>query len=255
MSVRSCALRFFLLAVMWAALVRPADAQFRASIQGTVNDASGAAVPGVIVVVTNMETGVASETVTSEAGFYRVSGLAPGRYSVKASLTGFKEALAENVAVSAEEARGLDLTLETGNLQETVTVTAGAPVLRTENAEISGTFSSVEIKSLPQAGRDPYELARLAPGVFGLGARGADGNSVGVPNQAAPRGRGILPLLRGGARRCGGPGLLSQSSRHDDDRTERGAGGAPLRKPLHAHDREVVLRRLSRNLSVRRHAG
>jgi hypothetical protein len=189
MRVRSSALRsLLLLLVVWAALVRPVDAQFRASIQGTVNDASGAPVPGATVVVTNQDTGVASETITSEAGFYRVSGLAPGRYSVRASLSGFKEALAEDVVVSAEEARGLDLTLETGSLQETVTVTAGTPTLRTENAEISGTFSTVEIKSLPQVGRDPYELARLAPGVFGLGARDGAGNSVGVPNQQGPGG-------------------------------------------------------------------
>ena len=165
-----------------------AEAQFRASIQGTVNDSSGAAVPGATVVVTNQETGVSSETVTGEAGFYRVSALSPGKYKVTASLAGFKEAVAENVEVAAEEARGLDLALEAGNIQETVTVTAARPTLRTENAEISGTFSSVEVKALPQVGRDPYELVRLAPGVFGLGARDGAGNSVGVPNQQGPGG-------------------------------------------------------------------
>jgi hypothetical protein len=189
MAIRLSWVRAF---VLFAAFTLPcagtAEAQFRASIQGTVTDASGGAVPGVAVVVTNQDTGVSSETVTSESGFYRVSALAPGRYSVKASLSGFKEAVAEGVAVGAEEARGLDLTLETGNLQETVTVTAAPPTLRTENADIAGTFSTVEIKSLPQSGRDPYELVRLAPGVFGLGARDGAGNSVGVPNQAGPGG-------------------------------------------------------------------
>jgi hypothetical protein len=165
-----------------------AHAQFRAAIQGTVSDSSGAAVPGVTVVATNLATGVATETVTGEAGFYRVPSLSPGTYKVTASLTGFKEAVVEGFVVGAEETRGLDLTLETGAITETITVTAGAQTLRTENAEISGTFSELEIKSLPQIGRDPYELVRLTPGVFGLGARDGAGNSVGVPNQQGPGG-------------------------------------------------------------------
>ena len=131
------------LAALAAAAV-PAHAQFRAALQGTVTDASGGAVPGVAVVAVNAATGVATETVTGEAGFYRLSGLPPGTYTVTAKLEGFKEAVAERVVVGAEEARGLDLVLETGSLTETVTVTAAPGTLRTENAEISGTLADVE---------------------------------------------------------------------------------------------------------------
>ena len=177
------------LAALAAAAV-PAHAQFRAALQGTVTDASGGAVPGVAVVAVNAATGVATETVTGEAGFYRLSGLPPGTYTVTAKLEGFKEAVAERVVVGAEEARGLDLVLETGSLTETVTVTAAPGTLRTENAEISGTLTQVEIQNLPQVGRDPYELIRLTPGVFGLGARDATGGSARFPGQEGPGGSG-----------------------------------------------------------------
>jgi hypothetical protein len=165
-----------------------AEAQFRAAIQGTVADASGAAVPGVSVVAVNTATGVPTETVSGDAGFYRLSGLAPGTYTVTASLSGFKSAVAENVVVAAEQARGLDLVLEAGGVQETVVVTAGPGTLTTENAEIAGTLTQAEIQSLPQVGRDPYELIRLTPGVFGTGARTGTGAAAGFPNQDGPGG-------------------------------------------------------------------
>lgn len=135
MAIRLRALQGF---VLFAAFAVPcagtAEAQFRASIQGTVIDESGGAVPGATVVATNLATGVPTETVTGEAGFYRVSALAPGTYKVTATLAGFKEALVENLLVAAEEARGLDFRLEPGDLQETVTVTAAPPTLASQNA-------------------------------------------------------------------------------------------------------------------------
>ena len=189
MAVRPFSLRFPSLFLLTICLCTgTAEAQFRAAIQGTVTDSTGAAVPGATVVVTNQETGLSAETITSDAGFYRVSGLSPGKYKVTASLSGFKEGLAENIAVAAEEARGLDFTLEPGAITEVVSVTAKSPVLQTENAEISGTLTAAEIQSLPQVGRDPFELVRLTPGVFGLGARNGEGNSVRLPNQEGPGG-------------------------------------------------------------------
>ena len=77
-------------------------------------DQSGGAIPGATVVVLNQETGVSNDTVTNETGFYRVSGLPPGRYKVTATLSGFKESVADNVQVSAEEIRGLNVVLAAG---------------------------------------------------------------------------------------------------------------------------------------------
>src|SRR4051794_36068094 len=91
-----------------------ANAQFKASIQGTVTDPSGAVVSGAKVTVTNQETSKSQQTTTSDEGFYRVSSLAPGTYTVTAEVAGFKKKVLENVAVHAEETQGLNLTLEAG---------------------------------------------------------------------------------------------------------------------------------------------
>src|SRR5918993_3605640 len=165
-----------------------AHAQFRAAIQGTVTDPTGGAMPGATIVVLNNETGQSHDTISNESGFYRVSGLAPGRYKVTASISGFKETIVDNVSVGAEETRGLDLLLEPGGLQETVTVTSTPKALQTENADVAGTLSTVEVQRLPQVGRDPFELVRLTPGMFGLGARDATGGSVRLPKQEGARG-------------------------------------------------------------------
>jgi len=105
-----------------------ASAQFKASIQGTVTDNSGAVVSGATVTVTNLETNKAQTTTTTDNGFYRVTGLPPGRYTVTAELAGFKKAVLENITVSAEEPRGVDLKLEAGQVTESVTVTADAEI-------------------------------------------------------------------------------------------------------------------------------
>ncbi|GAC1674855.1 MAG: hypothetical protein PVS2B2_09330 [Candidatus Acidiferrum sp.] len=165
-----------------------AQAQFHASIQGTIMDSKGGAVAGAKVMATNMANGSTRETVTSSEGFYRISELPPGTYNVAVGADGFKKLVSKNVEVQAEEPRGLDLTLEVGGVSEQVTVSASAASLQTENANLSTTISSEEIERLPQTGRDPYELLRLAPGVFGDGARAANGTSANLPNAGGPGG-------------------------------------------------------------------
>ena len=154
-----------------------ASAQFRAGVQGTVTDSTGAVVPGARVVLTNKETSQQQETTTSDEGFYRFSSLPPGVYSVSVERQNFKKSLIDDVRVQAEEIRGQDVVLETGGITETVTVTADTAdvTLDTEDANIRKNISTEEVLQLPQAGRDPYELARLAPGVFGARARRAGG--------------------------------------------------------------------------------
>src|SRR2546423_251537 len=167
-----------------------ASAQFKASIQGTWTYNPGAVVSGATVTFTNLETNKAQTTTTTDNGFYRVTGLPPGRYTVTAELAGFKKAVIENVTVAAEEPRGVDLKLEAGQVTEAVTVTAGAEVapLQTENADVTRGITRQEILRIPQVGRDPYELIRLTPGVFGDGARSGSGGSVGLPNTTGPGG-------------------------------------------------------------------
>lgn len=166
-----------------------ANAQFRAGIQGSVTDPQGAALIGATVTLTNKETNRIQQTTTSDEGYYRFDRLAPGNYMITAEQAGFKKQVLESVVVGAEETQGLNILLETGEVTETVTVTSDVTQgLQTENANVGGSITEREIQRLPQVGRDPYELVRLTPGVFGLGARSGTGGSVGLPNQSGPGG-------------------------------------------------------------------
>jgi outer membrane receptor protein involved in Fe transport len=157
-------------------------AQYGASIEGTVTDKSGAVVSGANVTITDQATGVSHNTVTSAAGFYRVPGLIPGSYRVDVVAASFKKETTADVRVDAETTRGLNVVLNPGPSQESVTVTSTPSALETENANVSGSITSQQVEELPSFGRDPYELLRLAPGVFGDGARGSNATAAFLPN-------------------------------------------------------------------------
>src|SRR5215218_1570412 len=160
-----------------------AHAQFRAGVQGTISDSTGALVPDAKVILKDLETGKIQETNSGGEGFYRILGLAPGRYELTVEKAGYKKSLSENVAINAEKVQGLDIILEIGEITAVVTIANEATQqLETENANINKAITTNEVKRLPQTGRDPYELARLTPGVFGDAGRSSNGNSSGLPN-------------------------------------------------------------------------
>ena len=170
-------------------LTLSARAQFRAGVQGTVTDTSGAIVPGATVTLTSKETGKSQQVTTSDDGFYRFDQLPPGAYTLTAEKAGFKKQVLENVVVNAEAVQGVDLLLTTGEVSETVTITDTAvQQLETENANVDRALTTREVRQLPQVGRDPYELLRLTPGVFGTGARGSNGGATNLPNTTGPGG-------------------------------------------------------------------
>ena len=166
-----------------------ANAQFKAGIQGTVTDTAGGLVQDAKITLTNTETGKTQETTSSSEGFYRLSGLPPGKYKLTVEKAGYKQKVFDNVVVNAEAVQGIDVPLEIGEISATVTVTAEtATVLETENANVDRAITTQEVRTLPQFGRDPYELIRLTPGVFGDFARGGGGGAVNLPNQSGPGG-------------------------------------------------------------------
>jgi len=166
-----------------------ASAQFKAGIQGTVTDTGGGLVPEAKISLTNNETGKTQETTSSAEGFYRLSGLAPGKYKMAVEKAGYKQKVFDNVVVNAEAVQGVDVALEAGDISATVTVTQDTvPILDTENANIDKAITTQEVRTLPQFGRDPYNLIRLTPGVFGEGARSSNGQSSNLPNQPGPGG-------------------------------------------------------------------
>ena len=166
-----------------------ASAQFNASLSGTVFDPTKAVIPGATVTLTNTATQQKKTTTSGAAGTYSFSELPPGNYAVQVTAAGFQQNLTSNVSIVAETPRSLDLTLQTGQATESVTVNADTlPNLQTDDANISRTLSSEEIERLPIVGADPYELLRTAPGIAGDGARSGTGGAVFLPNNVGPGG-------------------------------------------------------------------
>jgi Carboxypeptidase regulatory-like domain/TonB dependent receptor len=166
-----------------------AHAQFRAGVQGSVTDPNGGIVVGATVTLTNNETNKSQQTTTSDEGFYRFSELPPGKYTLTVEQAGFTKKTLENLVVNAEQVEGVNVTLEAGGVSTVVTVTDTlVPALETENPNIDKAITTQEVRELPQFGRDPYELLRLTPGVFGDAGRSGAGGAVNLPNSVGPGG-------------------------------------------------------------------
>jgi hypothetical protein len=180
---------FFVVAAVMAAASVPLQAQFNASLTGSVQDSSGALIPGAKVTLTNSATQQVRTLTTNGSGIYSFSELAPGSYTVTASAVNFASATVSNVAVAAETPRDVNVTLQPGKASETVTVNAEATaVLQTGDASVGTTIDAEEIERLPIFGADPYELLRTAPGISGDGARSGGGSALLLPNGAGPGG-------------------------------------------------------------------
>jgi hypothetical protein len=147
-------------------LVASAAAQGSASgvIAGTVRDAQGGALPGVTVTLRNAESGVVRSAVTEGDGTYRLPGLPPGRYDLMAELAGFANAEVRDLTITIGLELRRDLAMALQTLQETVTVTAEAPVVETTQTEVAAVITQEQIEQLPVASRMPISLALLLPG-------------------------------------------------------------------------------------------
>jgi hypothetical protein len=137
---------------------------FRGGIQGTVTDASGAAIPGAEVVATSTGTGLSRTQTSGPQGEYFFPELPLGQYSVKATLSGFKPQIVKGIDVDASSTRRVNLELAPGALTETVEVTAGAALIDTTGNTQGGTIQGDQATELPVNGRDFTKLLALVPG-------------------------------------------------------------------------------------------
>jgi len=159
--MRHCLLLFLAIA--------PAMAQFSSAIQGTVTDSSQSAVPEAKVSVKNNATGIVREAVTSVDGFFRVSSLGPGTYTVVVQKAGFATKEESKVEVAINEVARVDLTLMVGAIAEQVEVTDTAALVETEQGRVSGRIENAQLKELPINGRNILNLVAIQPGVVGRG--------------------------------------------------------------------------------------
>jgi Carboxypeptidase regulatory-like domain/TonB dependent receptor len=146
--------------------VTPVRAQVDAgAVLGTVTDASGAAVRGATVALTNEGTNATLSTTTGSDGVYKFTPVRIGSYKVSASFQGFQTTTQRNIAVNVGESVVADFTLKPGNVTETIEVTSTTPVLETQDASVGQVVDSRSVNALPLNGRNFTFLAQLAAGV------------------------------------------------------------------------------------------
>jgi hypothetical protein len=152
---------------IWAA---PASAQGTTSrVTGTVTDSTGAVIPGATVTLTNAQTGVSFETVTTAAGTYQFEAVQVGTYTVTVQLQGFRKFVSTDNRVNIGEPAVINAQMATGGIEESVEVRSSAQVVQTNTSgNIGTTFDQRTIESLPilgGRGRNPLDLVLTQPGV------------------------------------------------------------------------------------------
>jgi Carboxypeptidase regulatory-like domain len=139
------------------------------AIQGTVKDASGAIIPGATVSARNVATGIVTARTASSDGLFNVGPLIPGKYEVTVTANGFATFKQENVTIDAMNTLGLNVTLKTGSVSETITVSDAPPQLNTTSSTLGGTIANSVYAALPllisgSQQRDVTQFSNLLPG-------------------------------------------------------------------------------------------
>jgi hypothetical protein len=146
-------------------------------LTGVVSSVDGL-IPNATVTATFNATGKTQTVVSDQEGAFQFPQLEPGLYTVTVNATGFKNYVANEVKIDVGRDYNLTPTLEVGNIQETVTVTAGADVITSTTAQVSNTVSPQQILSLPLVTRDPLNLTTLQAGTTRISGQGTSINGM-----------------------------------------------------------------------------
>ena len=139
--------------------------QFTGGIRGIVHDPNGV-IPGVTVTLTNDATGIARETVTNDVGQYNFTAVPPGTYTLKTQLTGYKTFESKGLIIGTQQFLTLDVSLEVGTLEESITVTGQSPLIDTANASTGGVLDRQALETLPAPGRNAFLIGVTVPTVM-----------------------------------------------------------------------------------------
>jgi carboxypeptidase family protein len=161
--------------------VSTAFAQFTASMQGIVQDPSGAGVGKATITVTNVATSVSVVATSDGDGNYRLVSLAPGQYKITAEAPGFARSEL-NVTLLTSQNLNLPIALKVGSVSESIVVSTEAPVVDTADSRIQTTLENHAVAQLPIIGRNLVTLVTMAPGVSGLGTSTSGSPASGVDN-------------------------------------------------------------------------
>src|SRR5712691_3049127 len=155
----------FMIAVSGVGIARLHAQGASASLQGTVTDASGAAVPGASVQAKNTGTGATQTATSDNAGRFNIPDLGVGSYEVQASKTGFSTVVHTGITLTVGTQSVVDFSLPVGQQQQTVTVQGEVSQVETTNATVGTLTDQKQMRDLPLNGRNFEQLIQLAPGV------------------------------------------------------------------------------------------
>jgi hypothetical protein len=161
-------LLFTVLACLAAATTLSAQ-EVRASLSGIVSDPSGAPIPAATVTVTNIAKNTQVQTQTNDLGLYNTPLLEPAAYTVTFEKDGFRRVVRENVVLQSLDKARIDVQLQIGAVADSVTVSSQISQLQTETANRDTSLNQQLIANLPTQGRNPFQIAWAAPGVFKAG--------------------------------------------------------------------------------------
>ncbi len=161
MSRRIAVVLFFVTVFSFSAWAQ----ETRSTISGRVLDPQGGAVVGATVVVRNADTGVALTFTTNDTGYYEATLLIPGNYEFTAEMAGFKKLVRRGVVLPVSSRLDVNLTLEIGGVTETVSVTAEAPLLSTNDVASGRVLDNRMVMELPVMGNSAITLVKLTPGI------------------------------------------------------------------------------------------
>lgn len=150
------------------------------SITGTITDSSGSSTPNAQVTLTNLGTSDRRTMSSSSDGSYQFVNLVPGRYRLEVEKPGFKRLTREPIVVEVQSSLKIDVALQLGDVSQTVEVTAQTPLLQPETSSLGQVIAQRAVNELPLNGRNPLNLAALAPSVV------PQGQSMQNPNGTNP---------------------------------------------------------------------
>lgn len=165
----------FVFVFLFCAPVFPQGSQ--GTIQGGVFDQSGGVLAGAIVTVTDVARGVSRNLIADDAGQYTAASLNPGTYMVRTEAKGFKTQEHSGVLLEVGQTIRVDMTLQPGEQNQTITVTGEVPAVNTTDATLGGTVSNQAVNALPLNGRNFERLLQLRPGVVSSPGAGSGTSS------------------------------------------------------------------------------
>lgn len=195
------------------ATVASAQAISTAQINGTVKDDSGLPLPGVTIGVTQTETGLTRVGVTDSAGAYVLTNLAVGPYRLEATLQGFRVFVQTGIVLQVNSNPTINVTLQIGSVEETITVQGAAPLVETRNPGIGQVVTNEQLVELPLNGRQLTQLI-LTAGLATGGANNADTPAGGTLNTVGRNYPTITIAVAGGL--SNGVAFLLDGGTHND---------------------------------------